>query len=188
MVTNDETEEDFESLLSRVQAQPEDQRALLDLADLFLAETTTQAQRRQIRAALNTPAHKLACENLYFDGVGMETPEPFVQHILALLFMSSGFGDRETARRILSELHVFAGHHGLDFEAHYSAIRDLPGARRGQGSRRRYLLLNAGLLLVLLIGVVLIQRVPSGWQIPLQIALFIALLGAQLALLYRSLA
>jgi hypothetical protein len=175
-------------MLARVQQQPDNQPALLDLADYFLSDDCGNGERRQIRGRCKTEPLQAAYESLYFEGMGMDQPAAFIRRTLAALFMTGGFSHRETAQRILGELRVYAEHHGVDFDSHYATIRDLPGARRAQGSRRRFLLRNAGLFAALVTGLLLIQQAPPSVQIPLQIGLFAGLMAAQMALLYRYLA
>ena len=98
---------DLSDLIEHVQVHPESTQSLLELIDIFLAQTTPVAARQTIRQAAADPAVALAYENLYFDGVGMNQPETFVQQTIATLFMTSGFRDRDTARRIAGELRVF---------------------------------------------------------------------------------
>ena len=173
-------------LLAHLQAHPESRDSLIELADVFLAEATSAAQRQQIRAVLADHSLRLACENLYFDGVDMEQPDQFARRILATLFMSGGYSSREMAQQIIGELRVFTAHHGVDFEAHMDAIRALPGARRSR-ARLRFLLLNAVIFLALILGLSLIQNAGSLEQLVLQVILFAVIVAAQLFLLYRYL-
>jgi hypothetical protein len=173
--------------LDRLLPDPDSQESLLAAADAFLAESMSAAERQQMRAACSTPAIKLAYENLYFDGTGMENPALFLQRILVALFMSGGFSSRETAQQISAELRIFAAHHGLDFDAQMEAIRSLPGARARRMGRRRFLVWNALVFILLLLILALLQNLDSGWALLLQLGGLAAVIAAQLLLLYRYL-
>ncbi len=75
-----------------------DSAALNELADLYIADTTSAEDRRAVRAAVAGAAIQQAYEDLYFDGVGMDEPELFVRRTLAALYMTGGYGNPATAR------------------------------------------------------------------------------------------
>ncbi len=172
-----------EALIEQIETQP-DTAALLELVDRFLDETTTAAERQAIRAAVDREDLKQAYETLYFEGTGMEQPEIFLRRMLAVLFMTRGLSDPDTARQIVSELRVFATHHGLNFEAFRDSVRALPGARPQRPRRRPFLIGNAALFAALALGTAAVQTAPETLRLILQISVLLGVIGAQMALLY----
>lgn len=175
---------DADDLIARVQAGPASDSLLYELAAAYIAETTTAAQRGAMRAAVASPELKAAYETLYFDGAGIEDPPHFVRHTLAALFLTGGYGDPETARRVADELRLFAAHHQVDYQAHLAAIRALPGVRPGRTRRLRFVLGMGALVAALIVGTLAVQFMPESWRIVLQIALLLGVMGGQMALLY----
>ena len=177
--------ENLPDLIKHVQSYPESTRSLLELIDIFLDRTTSVAERQAIRQAAGVPDVTLAFENLYFDGVGMNQPEAFVRQTIATLFMTGGFRDRDTAQQIVGELRVFADHHGVDFDRQHEMIRALPGVQRAPRRVRRFLLMNAALFVMLIVGTVVVQTLPDPVRIGAQLVVLLAVIGTQMAVLYR---
>lgn len=173
----------IEALIAQIETQPDD-AALLELADRFLDETTTAAERQIIRTAVQRREIKQAYEQVYFEGVGMEQPDQFLYRTLAALFMTNGLSDPDTARQIVGELRVFAAHHGLNFEAFRDRVRALPGARPRHPKRRLFLIGNAALFTALALGTAAVQTAPETLRLMLQIGVLLGVAGAQMALLY----
>ena len=172
-------------LIEYVQAHPESTESLIGLIERFLAESTTADERQAIRQVAAEPNVVVACEILYFDGVRMQEPGVFVRQTIACLFMTSGYRDRETARRVASELRVFAEHHGVDFNQQHEAIRALPGVQRSPRRWKHFLLVNAGLFVLLLAGTVLVQTLEDPARIVVQLAVLLGVIGTQMAVLYH---
>lgn len=170
-------------LVNHIQAHPDSTHSLRELIDLYLAESTTAEERRLMRDAASTPEVRLACENLYFDGVGMNDPPRFVRQTLAAASLTRGYSSPELARQIVGELRVYASHHGVDVDAELAAIRALPGAQRPRRNWRRFALLNGLLLLVLVLGTVIAQMTPA--PLVVQVIVLALVMAGQMWLLYR---
>ena len=168
--------------------QPPGPESLLRLTTRFLDPAATADERQALRRATSTPAFKQAYEQHYVDGAGMDQPQVFIRHTLAALYLTSGFTSRESAQQILAELRDFAGQEQVDFDAIYTEVRSLPGARRSRSTRRRFVLVNIGLFVVLILGTITIHNmtVPP-LQTLLQLVLLAGVIAGQLLLLYRHL-
>ncbi|MBZ0302688.1 MAG: hypothetical protein K8J31_23285 [Anaerolineae bacterium] len=175
---------DIDALIRNVRTQPRSVDSLLALIDLYLDETTSAAQRGVIRAAAADPDLKTGFENLYFEGESMDQPDLFLRRMIAALFMTAGFSDPDTARRIVGELRVFAEHHHLVFDAYRDAVRALPGARPVHPKRFRFLVMNGALIGTLVLGTVALQMMAEPLRILVQIGLLLAVAGGQMALLF----
>jgi hypothetical protein len=161
-----------------------DVAALTELADLYAADTTLAEQRQAIRKAVTNPSLRQAYEDLYFDGVGMDEPEPFVRRTLAALYMTDGYGNPATARQVMSELRTFADHHHIDLAVQIERIRALPGSRPSNPKRLRFGIGNVALFVTLILGTLAVQGAPETLRLILQIMVLLGVAGAQMALLY----
>lgn len=167
----------FDALIARGDAA-----ALNELADLYLADSTTADERQAMRKAA-VPVRQ-AYEDLYFDGVGMDEPEMFVRRTLAALYLTAGFGDPAVARQVMSELRTFAAHHGVDITAQMEHIRALPGSRPTNPKRLRFGLGIVGLFAALVVGTIAAQAASDPLRLILQIGMLLGVAGGQMALLY----
>lgn len=174
---------DFDAMLVRVRTQPEPD-LLHQLTDLYFSDATWAEEREMIRAAVADPVVRRAYEDLYFNGVGMEEPELFIQRTLAALYMTGGYGSSATARQVMGELRAFAAHHGVDLAAQMAHLRALPGARPANPKRLRFGIGNITLFAVLVLGTLAVQAAPETLRLILQIVVLLAVAGAQMALLY----
>lgn len=172
----------FKDLIAQIQAKPDAPDAPQQLLQLYLRPDLTAETRQQMRDAAAVPAVCAAYENLYFNGVGMDAPVQFVRQTLASASLTRGFSTPAVADEIISELRVFAQHHGVDLPAELAAIRALPGARRVR-PWRQFLLLNVLLAGVLIAGTVLAAQT----LLPaiVQIGVLAVVVTAQAGLLYR---
>jgi hypothetical protein len=170
-------------LADHIQAHPESTQSLREMIALYLADSTTADERRLMRTMASHPDVRLAYENLYFDGVGMNDPAHFVQQTLVAASLTRGYSSPEIAKQIIGELRVYADHHGVDVDAQLEAIRALPGAQRPLRNWRRFILVNALLLLGLALGTALAQTT----LVPLlaQMIVVAVVMATQLWLLYR---
>ena len=188
------TSNQLTDLLTRFQAQPDDQETMFALMALYMDESTSAAERETIRkiTATHRPIWQ-AMEAWYMSATTTESAENHLTRGLAWLSMTDAHPSREDAMIGFQELIAFAHRYELDPVPYLRFTRDISGERvrdiltegtTAQMTFRRFVLLNGlwfGAMLPLL---VVTYALPESARLLMLMVAFALMVGGQMFLLY----